>query len=338
MKIDSYKNIESTTYSAECRIYVELSRNGHVIDSQIIVTNLTPDDLYIYSIDTGSSEDVKAIEVHFINALRGADQNLATVDRVWQISETNLSLVIENRSDRLTLTSGTPLQLKEGYKLAIRSIDIDGNKVYVELSKNETVIDSEVLLPPAPMLYKKGLNLYNKGKYMEAIIVFDEAIEIDPQYTAAWCHKGFAFDELGRHEDAIKAYEKAIEIDPQLAESALIENGQSLYGRGKYDEAISAFDLVIQLDPENELAWKNKGDSLYGLGMYHDSLDAFNRAIDIDQNHTAAWTDRGRALAALGNYSGAIAAYDRAIEIDPEYKWAWWTAPLITDKWLSNGI
>ncbi len=47
--------------------------------------------------------------------------------------------------DEMTVTSGTPLKLEEGYELAIKSIDIDGNKVYLELSKNGAVVDSKVV-------------------------------------------------------------------------------------------------------------------------------------------------------------------------------------------------
>ncbi len=46
----------------------------------------------------------------------------------------------------------TPLELEEGYELAIRSIDIDGNKVYLELIKDGEVVDSEVIIPRERML------------------------------------------------------------------------------------------------------------------------------------------------------------------------------------------
>lgn len=74
----------------------------------------------------GNTKDVEFIKVHFKNAFSGADQNIATIDRIWQVSDTNSSQIITNSSDRSTLTSGTPLTLEEGYKLAIKSIDLTG--------------------------------------------------------------------------------------------------------------------------------------------------------------------------------------------------------------------
>jgi predicted RNA-binding protein len=126
------------------KVYVELSRNEVVVDSAVIITSQKVDDIYTFAKDIGNAKDVEVIKVHFKNAFRGANQNLATVDQIWQVSDTDSSLVVINDSFRRTITCGTPLMLEEGYELVIKSIDIDGNKVYVELSKNESVIDSAV--------------------------------------------------------------------------------------------------------------------------------------------------------------------------------------------------
>ena len=128
------------------KVYVELSKNGAVVDSAVIITIPKVDDIYTFTKDIGRAKDTEVIKVHFKNAFRGADQNLATLDRVWQLSDTNSSHVIINDSHEVTITSGTPIKLEEGYELAIKSIDIDGNKVYVELTKNGEVVDSAVII------------------------------------------------------------------------------------------------------------------------------------------------------------------------------------------------
>ena len=52
------------------------------------------------------------------------------------LSDEQLLKILEDDDTEMTVTSGTPLKLEEGYELAIKSIDIDGNKVYLELSKD----------------------------------------------------------------------------------------------------------------------------------------------------------------------------------------------------------
>jgi len=63
------------------------------------------------------------------------------------LSNEQLEKILMDAKDEMTVTSGTPLKLGEGYELAIKSIDIDGNKVYVELSKDGQVVDSKVVSP-----------------------------------------------------------------------------------------------------------------------------------------------------------------------------------------------
>ncbi len=63
------------------------------------------------------------------------------------IARKQLSRICIDDNSEITVTSGTPLELEEGYVLAIKSIDVDGNKVYLELSKDGSAVDSKVISP-----------------------------------------------------------------------------------------------------------------------------------------------------------------------------------------------
>ncbi len=63
------------------------------------------------------------------------------------LSSEQLEKILIDNDDEMTVTTGTPLKLEEGYELAIKSIDIDGNKVYLELTKDGSVVDSKVISP-----------------------------------------------------------------------------------------------------------------------------------------------------------------------------------------------
>ena len=125
------------------RVYVVLVKDGEIVASQVIMPANEGDDTFIYSCP-GTPQEIR---VRFKNAFRGADQNLATADGLWQTSEVNPDLILIDDPRSRTMTSGTTLALEEGYKLAINSIDIDGNKVNLDLYKDEIVIDSQVIIP-----------------------------------------------------------------------------------------------------------------------------------------------------------------------------------------------
>jgi S-layer protein (TIGR01567 family) len=58
-----------------------------------------------------------------------------------------ISKVLLDDDAEKTITSDSPLKLEEGYQLAIKSVDVKGNKAYLELSKNGSVIDNKVVQP-----------------------------------------------------------------------------------------------------------------------------------------------------------------------------------------------
>jgi S-layer protein (TIGR01567 family) len=90
------------------------------------------------------------------------------------LSDEQLLKILVDDDDEMTVTSGTPLKLEEGYELSIKSIDIDGNKVYLELSKDGSVVDSKVISPSADNANMKDKTYYYKmdiGDSKDVVIV-----------------------------------------------------------------------------------------------------------------------------------------------------------------------
>ncbi|MGB4680635.1 S-layer protein domain-containing protein, partial [Methanothrix sp.] len=110
---------------------LDLRKGEEVIDSQLILPANQIYDTFLYS-RPGTSQEIR---VHFKNILRVPDLTLITIDRIWQNSEKDPDLELIDDSQPLIVTSGYNLTLEEGYELAVRSVDIDGNRVHLELSK-----------------------------------------------------------------------------------------------------------------------------------------------------------------------------------------------------------
>ena len=90
------------------------------------------------------------------------------------LADEQLLKILVDNDDEMTVTSGTPLKLEEGYELGIKSIDIDGNKVYLELSKDGAVVDSKVISPSADNADMKDKTYYYKkdvGDSKDVVIV-----------------------------------------------------------------------------------------------------------------------------------------------------------------------
>ena len=107
----------------------------------------------------------------YVENVDNAEKNLLfkeSTDENSLSSEQLQKILIDDDTEK-TVTSGTPLKLEEGYELAIKSIDIDGNKVYVELSKDGSVVDSKVISPS-----KTDANMADKTYYFKNPAVGDQ--------------------------------------------------------------------------------------------------------------------------------------------------------------------
>ena len=93
------------------KVYLELSKDGAVVDSKFITPSVyyadMKDKTYYYKKDIGDSKDVVIIAAHFKNAFRGADQDMATVDGIWQLSDTPADVSEDTEYDKMTIQTVT---------------------------------------------------------------------------------------------------------------------------------------------------------------------------------------------------------------------------------------
>ena len=130
------------------KVYIRLKKDGNIVDSAIVIPpkSTVDGDTYFYSSD--GSEGGGEIAVRFKNAFRGARADLATVDLILQRSGVQPSEKILQISEDTLLTTGQSLILMEGYELEIMAIDLDGDKAYVQLSKDGEIVDSAIVILP----------------------------------------------------------------------------------------------------------------------------------------------------------------------------------------------
>lgn len=193
--------------------------------------------------------------------------------------------------------------------------------------KINQIKELESLLPQLQLSaednYKMGNALLSENYYDEAILAYEKAIELSPEYAEAWNGKGIALKRLKEYELAIQAHEKAISLDP-LYSRAWNNKGISLRKLNKFEEAIIAYEKAIELRPEYVEAWHNKGVSLRILGRNEEAITACEKAIELNPSFVPAWLNKGNSLKKLKRYEEAISACEKAIELNPNKASAWY--------------
>jgi predicted O-linked N-acetylglucosamine transferase (SPINDLY family) len=143
--------------------------------------------------------------------------------------------------------------------------------------------------------FNLGNALMGQGKLDEAIVAYRRAIEIKPDYAAAYTTLGIALAGQGKLDEAIAAYRRAIGIKPDLAE-AYPNLGNVLMDQGKLDEAIVAYRRAIGIKPDLAEAYSNLGAALSWQGKLDEAIAAFRQAIGINPGLSKAFSSLLLAL------------------------------------------
>ena len=168
----------------------------------------------------------------------------------------------------------------------------------------------------------KGLALSSLNRYGEALAAYEQAIQLNPGFENAYINKAYVLYKLRRHLEALTDCERAIQLGPNNASFHNLK-GLVLSDLNRYGEALAAYEQAIRLDPNITIAYNNKSSLLYSLKRYQEAIVSCEHAIGLDPRNAALHNYKGSILLALKRYGGALAAYEHAIRLDPRYALAY---------------
>jgi len=113
----------------------------------------------------------------------------------------------------------------------------------------------------AGQLLKQANQLKRAGRLDEAIALYHQVIEINPNFAWAYNNLGDAFVKQRKFSDAISVFERAIQISPKTA-SYYYSLGKIFVEEDNLDEAVNRFQQAIEIKPNFNLA-KQALEKLY---------------------------------------------------------------------------
>lgn len=145
-----------------------------------------------------------------------------------------------------------------------------------------------------------GLSKYKMDRYIEAVEIFQTALEIDATNADNYNNIALAYAALDYRDRALENMKKALELKP----NALFFNNIALQYRlaGRYDLAVEHIEKAIEIDPNCIQIYVNLG-GLYGEMMQLDkSIEALEKAIEINPDYPPAHIDLAAANQLKGNW------------------------------------
>ncbi len=165
-----------------------------------------------------------------------------------------------------------------------------------------------------------GNALLQKGNVDDAMVHYQKALQIKPDYAEAHNNLGIALFRKGSVDEAIAHFQKALQIKPDFAE-AQNNLGNALLKKGSVAEAIVHYQKALQIKPDfaeaqNNLAWVLATCPQASLRDGNQAVALAQRANQLtgDGNPVVLGT-LVAAYAEAGRFPEAVATAERALQL-----------------------
>jgi tetratricopeptide (TPR) repeat protein len=178
----------------------------------------------------------------------------------------------------------------------------------------------------ADILNMLGVIYHVEGKFNNAIESFEEALEINPNYTEATLNLAILYNDLGEYKKAKGLYSQvrkrgASDLDPIL--KGKIANmhanlGDTYRSIGRYIEAAEEYKKALKLCPIFVDIQTKLGISYRENGQKELAVKEFTQAIDKKPSYLPAQIQLGVTLYAGGQKDKAAKAWEGVLKKDKE--------------------
>jgi tetratricopeptide (TPR) repeat protein len=163
-----------------------------------------------------------------------------------------------------------------------------------------------------------GHLLSARGATDEAIVEYEAALRIRPDYDKAHNNLGLALAARGRKEEAIGHYREAIRANPQST-SARGNLGLALLETGRVDEAIACFAEALAIRPRAPELHTNLGVALMRAGRLEEAAKELREAVRLAPDDAGNHYRLGLLLVQLGKAEDAAGEFRETLRIDPNH-------------------
>ncbi|MEM9275911.1 MAG: tetratricopeptide repeat protein, partial [Cyanobacteria bacterium P01_F01_bin.143] len=161
----------------------------------------------------------------------------------------------------------------------------------------------------------RGLALDSLVRYDEAVLAYDKAIALEPEYLWLWNNRGEVYTKLGVVDQAIADFEKAISLNKQQSFVPWNNLGKLYYQQQQYQEAMIPYQNAIAIKQDYVPALIGLGNCYKSLKDYALALETYEQVIKIDDHAYEAWLGKGLAEESLQKYAAAAKTYQQALSI-----------------------
>jgi tetratricopeptide (TPR) repeat protein len=151
-----------------------------------------------------------------------------------------------------------------------------------------------------------------------AIVQYQKALEIKPDYAEARCNLAGVYATRGQAEEAIAQYRMVLEVDPDNVK-ARNNLGMLLESKRQVNEAIAQYQAALKIQPDYFRARYNLGNALFDLGRFPEAIVQYQKVLETQPDFVEARFNLGNAFFQSGNLDEAVKQYQTVLQIKSDY-------------------
>jgi Tfp pilus assembly protein PilF len=163
-----------------------------------------------------------------------------------------------------------------------------------------------------------GSVLNRRGKPAEAILHFDEALRIKPDYFHALANMARVLWQQGKTGEAIGFYERALKVRPDSVK-AHMQLALVLVKEEKGDEALQQFYQAMELAPNDPDVRTNLGLMLARQGKLSEATAQLTEALRLEPNSADSQNNLGVVLLMAGQPEKSVPHFSAALRLKPNF-------------------
>src|SRR5262245_52086889 len=168
------------------------------------------------------------------------------------------------------------------------------------------VTRSSIFAQESPQANEKerGIELYRKGNFSEAVKALKEAVKKQQGDIEAWYYLGLSLHGAGKIKDARKAFEKTLSLNPDFARGYAAMAYMQLLGDDSKG-AVKNAEKALALDPKNVESLYIAGVARLREGAPTEALARAEDALKINPDYPQALILKTQALINIFSQSQA---------------------------------
>ena len=186
-----------------------------------------------------------------------------------------------------------------------------------------TLFEHTLAVTPPNLLIEHNLGqaMGDSGRYDEAAMHFEKALQMDPNFYDALVGLGVTREFQGRLPEAIQYLQAAIHSQPDTPK-AHVQLGLALWKQNDHQAALEEMRRASQLAPEDEDIRADFGIALELVDRLPEAIVQFHEALRMNPNDAETHNNLGLALLASGKARESIPEFETALRLKPELKGA----------------